>query len=251
MDERLQRALVVRLTALGDDELILSHRNAEWTGHAPILEEDIALANLAQDELGHAMVWYELRAALDGSDPDRVVYFRSPSEYRNAPLVELPRGDWALTMLRQFLFDAYERVLLERLEGSCYTPLAEASAKIRREERFHLQHSHAWVARLGLGTEESHRRMQEALEVLWPHTEALFIPLAEDELLVEAGFFPDAAALKELWSALVEPHLEASGLSLPEPRRVPFGRTRHTEHLRTLLEELQAVARLEPETAIW
>ncbi|ADI14272.1 1,2-phenylacetyl-CoA epoxidase subunit PaaC [Truepera radiovictrix] len=251
MDDALKTALIAKLTALADDELVLAHRNAEWTGHAPILEEDIALANLAQDELGHATLWYELRAALDGSDPDRVVYFRDASAYRNVPLVELPKGDWALTMLRQFLFDAYEWVLLERLEGSAYAPIAEASAKMRREERFHLQHARAWVERLGLGTEESHRRMQEALGVLWPHTEALFTPLAGDAQLVAAGFAPDVSVLKTPWLALVEPHLKASGLRVPGFQRTPYGRTRHTEHLEALLEELQAVARLEPDTAIW
>lgn len=251
MESDLQEALIAKLTALGDDELIVSHRNAEWTGHAPILEEDIALANLAQDELGHAALWYGLRAALDGSDPDRVVYFRDAPDYRNAPLLELPKGDWALTMLRQFLFDAYEWVLLERLEASTYAPIADASAKMRREERFHLQHSHAWVARLGLGTEESNRRLRGALETLWPHTAALFTPLAEDARLVAAGMVPAAADLGAPWLALVAPHLRASGLSVPEPYNTPYGRTHHTEHLTPLLEELQAVARLEPETVIW
>lgn len=251
MDEALKQALIAKLTALADDELVLSHRNAEWTGHAPILEEDIALANIAQDELGHAGLWYGLRSALDGLDPDRLVYFRDAADYRNVPFVELPKGDWALTMLRQFLFDAYEWVLLERLGASSYTPIAEASAKMRREERFHLQHSRAWVARLGLGTDESNRRLQGALEVLWPHTAALFTPLAQDTCLVAEAVVPAAGELREPWLALIAPHLEASGLRLPEGSSTAYGRDRHTEHLAPLLRELQEVARLELETAIW
>ncbi len=251
VDEALKVALIAKLTALADDELVLAHRDSEWTGHAPILEEDIALANIAQDELGHAGLWYGLRAGLDGSDPDRVVYFRDAQGYRNAPLVELPKGDWAFTMLRQFLFDAYEWILLEGLEASSYAPIAEASAKMRREERFHLQHSHVWVERLGLGTEESNGRMQAALEVLWPYAAELFVPLPGDARLIDARIVPAAGDLKSLWLELVAPRLTALGLSVPELSQTPYTREHHTEHLGALLGELQEVARLEPETAIW
>lgn len=255
MDEPLKAALIDRLTAFADDELVLAHRDSEWTGHAPILEEDIALANLAQDELAHAGLWYGLRASLDGSDPDQLVYFREAHAYRNAPLLELPKGDWAQTMLRQFLFDAYEWVLLARLETSAYTPIAEAAAKMRREERFHLQHAHAWVKRLGLGTAESNARMQRALKVLWPYTQELFTPLAGDARLVNAGILPELGELNVQWLKLVEPHLNASELTLPAPKNAPEGapytRAHHSAHLEALLSELQAVARLEPTTTIW
>lgn len=251
MDEPLKTALIDRLTAFADDELVLAHRNGEWTGHAPILEEDIALANLAQDELAHAGLWYGLRAALDGSEPDRLVYFREAHAYRNAPLLELPKGDWALTMLRQFLFDAYEWVLLGRLEASSYTPVAEASAKMRREERFHLQHSYAWIERLGLGTAESNARMQRALTALWPYTAELFTPLAGDARLIGAGIIPELGELNAQWLNLVEPQLNASSLKVPTASETPYTREHHSEHLEMLLGELQEVARLEPDTAIW
>ena len=243
-----RQALVHKLTALADDELVLAHRNSEWTGHAPILEEDIALANLAQDELGHALLWYELRRELDGSSPDELVYFRPADAYRNVQMLELPKGDWAFTMLRQYLFDAYEYVNLARLAASAYAPLAETVAKIRKEEMFHLRHSHAWTERLGLGTPESNRRMQGALETLWPAAQQLFLPLPDEALLVQDNIVPALAEVEVAWLAHVTPHLTNSGLNIPTsyaPQAT--SRTAHTEHLSALLEDLQEVARLEPQ----
>ena len=160
----LEELLVEKLTALADDEVVLAQRLSEWVAHAPILEEDIAIANLAQDELGHAKLYLELRRELDGSDPDELVFFRDPLEYQNAVLVELPKGDWAFTMVRQYLFDLYENLWLEEARKSAYPPLAEAAERILKEERFHLKHSALWVERLGLGTEESHGRAQRGPE---------------------------------------------------------------------------------------
>ena len=137
MDDQLKNALVARLTAMADDELILSHRNAEWTGHAPLLEEDIALANLAQDELGHATTIYGLVEELTGESPDKLAFFRDAEAFRNVQLVELPKGDWAFTMLRQYLFDVYEHVLYEALLKSSYQPLADVVTKFRGEELYH------------------------------------------------------------------------------------------------------------------
>ena len=251
MRESLKSALIHKLTALADDELILAHRDSEWTGHAPILEEDIALANIAQDELGHAGLWYGLRAELDGSDPDRLVYFRAVQDWCNTPFVELPKGDWAFTMLRQYLFDVYEGFYLRALTESSYTPLEEVAQKMLREERFHLQHTHAWVERLGLGTEESNRRMQRALDELWPYAQGLFVPLADEAELVEAGVVPNLEEVREDWLEHTTAHLEASDLSIPTDVAQPTSaRDRHTEHLTQLLEELQEVARLEPE-GVW
>ena len=119
----LEKLLVEKLTALADDEVVLAQRLSEWVAHAPILEEDIAIANLAQDELGHAKLYLELRRELDGSDPDELVFFRDPLEYQNAVLVELPKGDWAFTMVRQYLFDLYENLCLEEARKSAYPPL--------------------------------------------------------------------------------------------------------------------------------
>ena len=246
MNNLLKQALIARLTALADDELLLAHRNSEWTGHAPILEEDIAIANIAQDELGHATVFYRLLTDITGDDPDRFVFFRDATDYRNAQLVEYPPGDWAFTMLRQFLFDAYEQVLLAALSESTYTPLAEATAKIRQEELYHLRHSQLWVKRLGLGTSESQQRMQAALIVLWPLHAQLFVPISTDVALQEAGYFPDLVTLHREWNAIVQPHLTQSALRIPDDTPLLNApRTTHSPHLATLLSDLQQVARLE------
>ena len=251
MEPQVRDALSERLLAMGDDELILAHRNSEWTGHAPILEEDIAFANIALDELGHASIWYGFRCAMTGEDADRLVFFRNPGQYRNVQLVELPKGDWAFSMLRQYLFDAAEGVTLDHLKASAHRPLAEAATKIATEELYHLRHTGLWLRRLGLGTEESHARTQAALDVLWPYARQLFVPLPGDEALVAAGIISDAALLQREWEARVRPFLAEYNLAVPDeaPARRDIPRTEHTEHLMALLSEMQAVARMDPEAA--
>lgn len=248
IDPALLAPLADRLLALADDELILAHRNSEWAGHAPILEEDIAFANLALDEMGHAALWYGLREALTGESADRLIFFRDAGGYRNVQMVELPRGDWAFSMLRQYLFDAAENVTLPQLAAGSYRPLAEAAAKIATEERYHLRHTSLWLRRLGLGTAESHARLQATLDVLWPYARQLFVPLPGDASLVAAQVVPDAAALRREWERLARPFLAECGLTLPDdalPRR-DISRAEHTEHLMSLLAEMQSVARLDP-----
>ena len=242
-------ALIARLSALADDELLLSQRLAGWTGHAPILEEDIALANIAQDELGHAIAWLELRRTLDGSDPDRLAYWRGPADFRNSALTELPKGDWAFSLLRQYLYDAWEALWQDAARASAYTPLAQAAALALREERFHLQHTGLWVERLALGTPESERRIKAALAELWPYALGLFEPLPGEADAITAGLLPDPAALKLRWLALVTPSLARFGLTAPDAQPVPRGK--HTEHLAPLLDEFQRVARQHPEAAAW
>lgn len=242
-----QAALLARLTALADDELLLSHRLAEWTGHAPILEEDIALANIAQDELGHAIAWLELRRGLDGSSPESLAYQRDPADFSNAPLTEFPKGDWAFSMVRQYLFDAWEALWQDDARASRYAPLAAAAALALREERFHLEHTALWVERLALGTPESTRRTQAALDELWPYALGLFEPLDGERPAIETGLLPDPALVRARWLPLVTRHLSGVGLKLPEAAPVPRGA--HTEHRTPLLAQFQRVARLQPEAA--
>ncbi len=251
MSEALDRALRAYILALADDEMILAHRDSEWCGHAPILEEDIAFANIALDEMGHAALWYRLLAELEGQDPERypdqLVFFRYAPEYRNVQLVELPKGDWAFTMVRQYLVDAAEVERMSRLARSAYAPVAEVAAKILKEEHYHLRHTSAWVERLGLGTEESNCRMQRALEELWPYALQLFEPLPEEGALVGAAYVPDPAELRRAWEARVVPHLEASDLHVPEVEAPRIrDRAQHSEYLRDLLIEMQSVARAFP-----
>ena len=250
MNDILRAVLAARLLASADDELILAHRNAEWTGHAPILEEDIALANIAQDELGHATIWYGLVEALTGEDPDRLAFFREAGQFRNAQLVEQPRGDWAFTMLRQYLFDAYELTLLSRLLASTYQPAADAAARMRNEEIYHYRHSSAWVRRLGLGTDESHGRMQQALDALWPLAEQLFCAQAGDESLVAAGMWPEFRELESAWREVVVPFLGQAELVVPNVAMRPTDRSEHSPHLDALLADMQMVARADRE-AVW
>ena len=246
------RALRAYLIALGDDELLLGHRDAEWTGHAPIIEEDIAFSNLAQDELGHALTWYTLAHEAGGPDPDRLAFFRGEGEFRNATLVELPRGDWAFTVLRQYLFDAAEQVRYAALRQSAWRPIADAAAKLIGEERYHILHSRGWVQRLGDATEESRRRMQAALELAWPHALGLFEPTDGERALVAQGVKPAEEALCDQWFTQVKPVLEGATLRVPDEAQAATGGRagRHTAHLAALLSEMQTVARLEPE-AVW
>jgi ring-1,2-phenylacetyl-CoA epoxidase subunit PaaC len=163
-------------------------------------------------------------------------------------MVELPKGDWAFSMLRQYLFDAAERVTLPHLAAGRYRPLAEAAAKINTEEIYHLRHTNLWLRRLGLGTEESHARTQAALDILWPYARQLFVPLVGDGPLIDSEIIPNAVLLQREWEALVRSFLADCGLIIPEdalPRR-DIPRTEHTEHLMDLLAEMQAVARLDP-----
>ncbi len=239
------------LLALGDDELLLGHRVSEWCGHAPILEEDIAFANIALDEIGHARLWYQLVAELRGEDPERypdqLAFFRTANEFRALPLLQLPNGDWAFSLLRQYLFDAFEAQRLEGLARSEYAALAEAAAKIRTEELYHLRHSRAWIPRLGLGTEESHRRLQDALDALWPYAQGLGVPLDSEDELVEAGLVPATGELFTAWRAEVGKFLEEADLKLPDADPGHGDRRQHTEHLAELLDDMQEVARFDAE----
>lgn len=255
MERTHQYALSGYLTALADDELILGHRDSEWTGHAPILEEDIAFANLALDEIGHAKLWYELAADLLGEDkatyPDRQVYFREATQFRCLQWVELPKGDWAFSTLRQYLFDAFEAHRLEGLMRSNYAPLAEIAGRIRTEELYHLRHTRAWVPRLGLGTAESQRRMQAALDELWPYAQALGAPLPGELDLLAAGVAPGSSSLFDVWAGEVTAFLREASLQVPATdNAVVADRRVHSEYFGALIEDLQTVARLDPE-AVW
>jgi len=251
---RLRAALDSKLLRLADDEFILGHRNSELTGHGPILEEDIAFANLALDELGHGILWYRIVAQLRGKDletyPDKLVYQRAAAEFHNADVVALPHTDWAFSMLRQFLFDAYESIHVPAFSTSTFPPIAEAAAKIKQEEVYHLYHTRTWVKRLGLGTDESQRRMQTALDQLWLPVQQLFAPGPDEALLVEAGITPDLRTIHGKWSETVVPFLESCSLVVPKSAvldvRQPADRARMT----ALIDELQEVSRFAP-GAVW
>lgn len=242
--------LVEYLLRLGDDRLILGHRLSEWCGHGPILEEDIAITNIALDLLGHATMFLRLAGQVEGlgRDEDALAYWRDEHQFRNLQLCELPNGDFGFTTLRQFLFDAWSVHLLEALAHSSHAELAAIAAKALKESRYHLRHSSEWVQRLGDGTEESHRRMQAALEELWPWTGELAYQDGVDAALRGEGVAPDLEPLRARWESMVRDLLARATLTIPEgPPRMTGGRFgRHTEQLGHLLAELQIVARSHP-----
>ena len=251
VNKEVAKAIHDYLLGMADDELILGHRNSEWCGHAPILEEDIAFANIALDEIGHAVLWYELAAEAIGESmetyPDKLVYGRPVREFRSSLLVEQHIGDWAFTILRQFLFDSYEIALLRSLVGSAHDSLAARAAKVKTEEAYHLLHTTSWVERLGKGTKESHRRLQAALDRCWPLCRQLFHPSKESLILADEDILGPAESIEARWNEDVEPILESSGLVIREVRDARIlERSEHSEHLSVLLTELQAVARAYP-----
>ena len=244
------------LIALADDELILGHRDSEWCGHAPILEEDIAFANIALDEIGHARLWLQLAArelgeAID-TFPDQLVFFRSAADYRNLPLAELPNGDWAFCMLRQYLFDSFEIARLRALKESQHSGLSEMAAKIHTEELYHLRHTQAWVLRLAQGTEESQRRSQAALDALWPYALQFELSLPGENELLKKKVVPSSRSLYEIWQEnvstfLAECQLKPDSQSAISNQQSAINRFTHSEHLGNLLADMQEVARLVPE----
>lgn len=245
-----QGPLFEYLLRLGDDRLVLGHRLSEWAGHGPILEEDIALANMSLDLLGQATLFLRLAGQVEGQgrDEDALAYFRDERGFRNLQMLELPRGDFGFTMVRQFLFSAFSHFLLERLSASPHAELAGIAAKAHKEARYHLRHAAEWVLRLGDGTVESHGRVQASLEELWPWSGEFFTGDDTDRVLAAEGVVPDPASLQAPWDALVREHLARATLTVPAgPMRVPGGRTgRHTEHLGHMLAEMQIVARSHP-----
>ncbi len=192
-------ALHTLLLALADDELIMGHRASEWTGLGPLLEADLALSSMAQDEMGHALLFYTLLEKLGEPDPDTLVYYRAPSAYRNAIFCELARRDWGETLMRHFLYDLAEQIRLEALAKSSVAPLAAIARKIRSEERYHLLHGRTWLKRLGKGTADSHQRLQNALDTLLPYALGLWEPLPSEAELVAEGVMPASTELKARW----------------------------------------------------
>lgn len=252
MDTKQEAALAQYLVALADDELVIGHRNSEWAGHAPILEEDIAFANIALDEIGHARLWYELAADLLAADrerfPDQQVYFRSAADFRCLQFVELPKGDWAFSMLRQYLFDAFEAQRLKATIESSHKPLASIAKKIATEEMYHLRHTRAWVTRLGQGTDESNRRMQKALDELWPYAQALGAPLPGELKLLGENIVLGASTLFDIWATEVSAFLKEAGLQVPQADNdVESDRAVHSEYFDVMIKDLQEVAQLDPE----
>lgn len=246
------KALFKYLLRLADDRLILGHRLSEWCGHGPILEEDIALANIALDYIGHAAALYEYAAEIEGEgrDRDEYVYFRNEPEYTNLKLTELPKGDFGFTIARQFLFSAFSYYLYQILADSDDEQFAGMAQKHFKEVKYHLRHSREWVLRLGDGTEESHERLQNAFDEIWRYIGELFYEDEVEELLQEENLAADTKSFKEDWKNLVIDTLEEATLDVPDFDQYMVEGSRnglHTEHLGHLLAELQHLRRSYPD----
>lgn len=238
------------LLRLGDNCLVLGHRVSEWCGHAPVLEEDLALANVALDLIGQARLWLDLAGAVEGAgrDADKLAYLRDSGEFRNVLLVEQKNGDFAMTIGRQFLFDAWHRLLLDALGGSADRRIAEIANKAVKEVTYHLERSADWVVRLGDGTAESRRRMQKAIDLLWPYTGELFEMDAVDDAMLRSGIGTDLHQLRAPWHDQVGRVIDAATLQQPQAGWMQRGGKRgmHSEHLGYLLAELQFLQRAYP-----
>jgi len=239
------------LLRLGDNTLVLGHRVSEWCGHAPVLEEDIALANTALDLIGQTQLWLGLAAEVEGKgrDADQLAMQRDIWDFRNLLLVELPNGDFGRTLMRQFLFDAWQVINLGRLMNSSDPRVAEIAAKASKEAAYHVERSADTVVGLGDGTEESHARMQAALEYLWPYVGEMFLGDEVDAAMVAAGIAPDPASLRAEYDALIGRVIKTATLEIPDSSFAHKGGKTgvfHTEHLGHMLCSMQWLQRAYP-----
>jgi ring-1,2-phenylacetyl-CoA epoxidase subunit PaaC len=242
--------LVVYALRLADDALILGHRISEWCGHAPMLEEEMALANVALDLIGQARELYSYAAKVEGKgyDEDKLAYLRDVRQYRNLLLLEQPNGDFAHTLVRQFFYSAFADPYWRAMMKSSDPTLAAIAAKSEKETAYHLRHASEWIVRLGDGTEESHRRAQAAIEDLWAFTGEMFTVDDSERGLVNAGIAVDPATLHASWLKTVTDVFNEATLALPSNSWMQQGGRsgRHSEHLGHLLSELQSMQRTFP-----
>jgi ring-1,2-phenylacetyl-CoA epoxidase subunit PaaC len=238
------------LLHLADNALILGHRNSEWCGHGPILEQDIAITNISLDLIGQSRYLFQYTASIigDGATEDSLAYLRDVRAFKNCLMLELPKGDWAMTVLRQYLFSQFQMLQYQALQKSEDKQLSAIAEKAIKETAYHLRWSSEWVVRLGDGTEESHRRMKNAVDHLWSYTGELFMPSTYEISCAEMKIGIDPASLKEQWYTSVQRVFAEATLELP-----PMGWSQsggkdgmHTEHLGFILAELQFMQRAYP-----
>jgi ring-1,2-phenylacetyl-CoA epoxidase subunit PaaC len=251
------QALTDYILHLGDNALILGHRNSEWTGHGPILEQDIALSNIALDLIGQARFYFQLAAERinagrngrnDGITEDVLAYHRDGWDFKNCLLVEQANGDWGKTILRQFFFSAYQYYFYLELRHSRESRLAEIADKSLKEVTYHLRWSGEWVVRLGDGTEESHSRMEQAVDELWKYTGELFTPAGYERTLTALGIAADTAGIYPAWNDRVNEVFQTAGLRVRAGEWMQTGgkEGKHTEQLGYLLAEMQFLQRAYP-----
>ncbi len=248
-------ALGEYLLLMADDELVLGHRDSEWCAFAPLIEEDIAFASIAQDEISHAALWYELIESMRGLSRDQLAFGRRESEMRNATLLERENGDWAFTVVRHYVYDIADDLRTEQLLHANEPLLRSVAQRIRREERYHLEHGAMWLGRLAHGGAEAHRRTQHAVDRVLAESRGLFHPLAWEQVLVKEGVLPDRPSrLLRAFVERVHAALGEHGLQIPplaEKRESRCGRIgHHGPELASLLQTMGEVWRSDP-AATW
>ncbi|MGH2418025.1 MAG: 1,2-phenylacetyl-CoA epoxidase subunit PaaC [Candidatus Limnocylindria bacterium] len=251
IDPVAREALAELLLAIADDEFVIGFWDSEWTGIAPMLEEDVANSSIAQDEIGHARALYQLLAELTGDDADRIAFGREPDAYRHAALLNHARGDWAFSVARRWLYESADGVRLAALAGSSWEPLAQLATKMRREETYHRLHADAWLRRLADAGPDTRDRLADALRRCWPDAQEVFAPLVGEEELVRGGFLAEPMrALHASWQAAAVPLLEPLTGPLPAAEPTLDGRTRRTDDFAWLHGQFTMVVRSE-EGATW
>jgi ring-1,2-phenylacetyl-CoA epoxidase subunit PaaC len=242
------------LYKMADDMLILGHRNSEWTGMGPLLEEDIAFSSMAQDKVGQSHVLYQMLHELGEQEPDIVAFTRNADQFHNCQMVELPNGEYDFSLIRHFLYDNAEFLRFQALMSSSYEPLRKVVEKFRGEVRYHLLHANTFTKQLGSSTEEAISRMQNSLDTLMPYALGMFEPSKFEEEIIAEGIFTGEEALKAQWLEAIQKTLAHTALTLPDIATLSptFGGRygQHTPHLQPLVEEMSAVFRVDP-TADW
>jgi ring-1,2-phenylacetyl-CoA epoxidase subunit PaaC len=243
-------ALKELLYKMADDLLILGHRNSEWTGMGPLLEEDIAFSSMAQDKVGQSLALYQLLQQLGEQDPDTVAFTRHAAQFHNCILVELPNREYDFSLIRHFLFDTADALRWERLTHSAYEPLAQLATKVRGELRYHTMHAQTFIKQLGSATDESVNRLQRSLDEALPYALGIFEPSPHEEAMVKENIFAGESALQKQWEEAIAKTISQTRLSLPELKQLKpvFGGRggKHSEHLEPLLTEMSEVFRIDP-----
>jgi ring-1,2-phenylacetyl-CoA epoxidase subunit PaaC len=236
------------IASMADDEFVIGFSDSEWTGIAPLLEEDVAMSSIAQDELGHAAALFGLLGDLTGTDPDVLAYDREPDEYRHCRLLDHGRGDWAMTIARRYLYDSADGIRLDALAGGAWAPLAELVGKLVREERYHRMHAGTWLERLARSPGEARDRLLAAVADLAPDAATVFTPLVGEAALIEAGILDASMAeLEARWRGSIAPTFAALDLPMPPAARDrECGRRDHGEDFRWLWSEFTSVRQADP-----
>jgi ring-1,2-phenylacetyl-CoA epoxidase subunit PaaC len=249
--EKQISAIKELLFKIADDELITGHRDSEWTGLGPVLEEDIAFSSIAQDKLGQSLAIYNVLNDLGEKEPDELAFGRKENNFKCCHLTEYPNGEYDFSLMRHFLFTHAENLRYEMLAESSFEPIAKIAKKFKGEIKYHLMHADTWIRQLGTGTVESRNRMQKALDALFIHALGIFEPGEYENELAGLKVFAGEKALQQKWLDAVKPVLEGAGLKIPDNSswKPSYGgrKGNHTEYLKPLLDEMTEVFNIDPE----